>query len=218
MHKYTTILCWGFAISFIGTLPIGTLNSTIAVYAINQLYSSAILFALAAVLVEVVMVRLLLTALHQLPFFKAYVKWFNIVALLVLYALAFVSIQAAIFKQAFTTGLPVMQQNAFVYGFILSAINPLHIPFWLGWTAVLKAKNILQPQPTMYNAYVLAIGIGTLVAFTLYAVVGTWLVAFLQHHTYLLNWLVGLSLLGTAIWQTMQLIKQKQHNSSLATK
>jgi hypothetical protein len=48
----------------------------------------------------------------------------------------------------------------FISGVILSLLNPLHLPFWMGWTAVLRRKGLLNDTRKEYNIYVLAIGMG----------------------------------------------------------
>ncbi|HEY6899254.1 MAG TPA: hypothetical protein VI233_01365, partial [Puia sp.] len=60
----------------------------------------------------------------------------------------------------------------FLSGLLLSTLNPLHLPFWLGWTAVLKAKNILVPARLEYNLFAIAIGAGTALAFLAYGFAG----------------------------------------------
>jgi threonine/homoserine/homoserine lactone efflux protein len=63
-------------------------------------------------------------------------------------------------------------QYPFLGGLLLGALNPLHLPFWLGWTAVLRAKNILGGGRREYHLFSAAIGAGTALAFLAYGLAG----------------------------------------------
>jgi threonine/homoserine/homoserine lactone efflux protein len=60
MVKHLKLYITAFTISFVGALPIGTLNTNVANYALNNNFKGAFLFGLGAVLVEVGLVRLAL--------------------------------------------------------------------------------------------------------------------------------------------------------------
>lgn len=209
MHKYLTIFFWGFAISFLGTLPIGTLNITVANYAIQQQYYQAFKFGIAAVGVEVIIVKLITLALLKLSSFQPFIKFFKAISIIILLGFAFISLHAAWQQNKFTVTVGILDKKPFLYGIILSLINPLHIPFWMGWTTILQTKKILQPSTIAYNIYVAAIGIGTLFAFLLYSIISSQLVVFLNNYQFVLNWIVGLSLLSIAVWQSIKLFSSK---------
>jgi hypothetical protein len=52
--------------------------------------------------------------------------------------------------------------HRFWLGLFMSALSPMQIPFWFGWSTVLLTKKILQPVQSHYNSYIAGIGVGTL--------------------------------------------------------
>jgi threonine/homoserine/homoserine lactone efflux protein len=119
----------------------------------------------------------------------------------VLLLLAFNSLNAASQGLVFRAELPFTDLSPVLLGLLLSIINPFHVPFWIGWTAVLKSKHVLNDNRGAHNFYVLAIGLGTALAFLVYALAGRFLVDHLQKQHVLLNWIIGIALLITALVQ-----------------
>ena len=126
--------------------------------------------------------------------------------------LAIASFVAAYKMTGFTTSLPIRLITPFWTGALLSLTNPLHIPFWLGWSTVLMNKNILKPDPFEYNWYVIGIGLGTMAGFAVFIYAGNILVVEIQQHQSLLNYVIGIALLITGL---IQIRKIKQMPASL---
>src|SRR5690606_10193062 len=142
-----------------------------------------------------------LLAVKRLEGLKRLFRFFSVVACLVLLLLAFNSLSAAWQRLMFRAELPFMDLPPALSGLLLSIINPLHLPFWMGWTAVLRSKRVLNDGPGAYNAYAAAIGLGTALAFTVYGLAGHFLIDHLQRQQVLLNWIIGIVLLATALMQ-----------------
>jgi len=66
MNAFITIFCAGLFISFMGALPLGTLNVLAAQMAVDEGISPAIWFSLGALLVEMTYVRLSLVAMDRI--------------------------------------------------------------------------------------------------------------------------------------------------------
>jgi threonine/homoserine/homoserine lactone efflux protein len=96
-----------------------------------------------------------------------------------------------------------------VLGFVMSAVNPVQIPFWFGWSAVLFSKNILRPGFWNYNAYLLGIGAGTFIAHCLFMLGGKWLGEQLNSGQQYLNWVIGFIFLATGIIQLIKIYTKK---------
>ncbi len=201
MKQYMRLIAWAMIISFAGSLPLGTLNLTVANFSFTDDLPGATMFSVAAIFIEMLLVRIALMAVQQLEKLKRLVLYFNLIAGGVLLLLAFNSLMAAWQKLEFRAELPFTGLHPFVLGLLLSIINPLHVPFWIGWTAVLKSKNVLDDSDASQNFYVLAIGLGTTMAFGLYALAGRFLIDHLLLQHVLLNWIVGITLLVTALAQ-----------------
>lgn len=194
-----------FSISFLGSLPIGTLNTSVANYSLKGDISGAIKFGIAAILVEVIIVRLSLLFLNQLSHLTRLLGVLSIVMCAVLFYLAYKTLLAAFHMMNFEDVLPFVSMQPFYSGLALSLLNPLHLPFWMAWTAVLQGKKVLNGARGEAAIYISAIAIGTASGFVIYGFAGDALMNTLKAQHNLINWLLGSTLLLTAIVQTYKL-------------
>jgi hypothetical protein len=201
MNGRIRLFAWAMSISFLGTLPLGTLNLSVANYSFRNNPSGAVGFAVAAIAVEMGLVRLALIAIRRLERLAHFLRVFNLVSSGVLLFLAFSSLLAALEMQTFRATLPLSFLSPVASGFVLSLTNPLHLPFWMGWTTVLRSKKVLDDHPGAYATFISAIGLGTAAAFWLYGFAGGYLIRLLGSRQVLLNWIVGIALLITALIQ-----------------
>jgi len=218
--KYLKLFFVAFSISFVGALPIGTLNANVADYALKGNFKGAAEFGLAAIIVEVTLVRLALLALDKITHLQRLFKYLSAITCVVIFFLAYKSLEAAFHMRSYQDMLPFVGMNAFYSGMVLSLLNPLHLPFWLGWTAVLKSRKILDSKSGAYNVYITAIGTGTLLAFVLYGIAGNFLMNTLKAQHNLINWILGITLLLTGFILAYKLIAKKLQlggNKSVAT-
>lgn len=209
MPRYIKLFITAFSISFIGALPIGTLNTNVANYALNGNFIGAFEFGLAAIMVEVGLVRIALILLDKLGHLQKLFRYLSIVFCFAILYLAYKSLEAAFHMRNFEDVLPFVGMQPFYSGLVLSLLNPLHIPFWLGWTAVLKGRDILDSKARSYNVYIFAIGTGTCIAFLLYGFAGNYLMNTLKAQHNLINWILGCTLLLTGLVLAYKLIARK---------
>jgi threonine/homoserine/homoserine lactone efflux protein len=196
----TRLFLWAAGVSFLGSLPPGTLNVSAANLTINNGLYGAIQFSAGVILVEMIMVRIALVAIKKVEgwFFNL----FSLLGTFVILIMAFVSLYAAFHVQP--AAIPFTGQKLFLSGLLLSLFNPFHLPFWIGWTTVLKSKRILTDA---YNVYVMAIGAGTTLAFTAYILAGSFLIHLLRGQQHVLNGVVGIVLLITGLVQLYKTFK-----------
>jgi threonine/homoserine/homoserine lactone efflux protein len=205
----------GLFISFLGALPMGTLNMSAMQIAITDGYYPAVMFALGALLVEMIYVRMTLVAMG---WFRAHKKlllvmeWLTLVIILVLAASSFYTAMHPTLKAN-----PILSNSIhrFWLGAGLSAINPLQIPFWFGWSTVLTGKGILVRNGYNYVYYILGIGIGTFIGFTVFIFGGKLLVDRLDAQQNLIQWILGAIFLITAVIQAVRMLRQKDGISNL---
>jgi threonine/homoserine/homoserine lactone efflux protein len=209
MTRYTKLFITAFSISFIGALPIGTLNTNVANYTLNNNFIGAFEFGLAAIIVEIALVRIALILLDKLGHLQKLFRYLSVAFCFVILFLAYKSLEAAFHMRNFDDVLPFVGMQPFYSGLVLSLLNPLHIPFWLGWTAVLKGRKILDSKPRAYNIYILAIGTGTCIAFLLYGIAGNYLMNALKAQHNLINWILGCTLLLTGLVLAYKLLARK---------
>jgi hypothetical protein len=197
----TKLFGWAFVISLLGTLPLGTLNLSVANYGFRREWAGAITFSAAAIAVEMGLVRVALVAIRRLERLTQFFRVFNVVTCGILLFLAANSLLAAWQMESFRATVALPAVSPWISGLILSATNPLHLPFWMGWSAVLRQRNILGDRRGQYNVFIAAIGLGTSIAFCIYGLAGGYLIRLLGSRQVLLNWIVGIALLSTAIVQ-----------------
>jgi LysE type translocator len=193
-------------ISFTGSLPVGTLNASVTDLTINMGAGAAIQFGLGAILVEVALVRIALVTVRRLAGLKQLLQFFRVFSCALVLLLAVLSLYAAWHMQKQGVVVPFAHYTPFFSGIFLSLINPLHLPFWMGWTAALRSKGVIADTKEDFNVFVTAIGSGTAFAFLLYGVTGHLLITFLRMQENLFNWLVGLALLLAGILQLWKLV------------
>ncbi|MBL7741675.1 MAG: LysE family transporter [Chitinophagaceae bacterium] len=209
MLRLRKIFFTGMLVSFLGSLPLGTLNIAAMQISISTGTIAAILFSLGSLLAEVIYVRLSLVAMDWIRKQKRIFKILEWVTLVIVLALAFSSFYAALH--------PKMEKNVvldsplpkFVLGFVMSAVNPVQIPFWFGWSTVLFTKKILLPRSDHYNAYIVGIGIGTFIGNCVFIFGGLLIATKINDNQDILNWVIGGIFTITALIQIWKILKNR---------
>src|SRR5215216_1864116 len=130
MPKLMRIFFTGLLISFLGSLPLGTLNIAAMQISISDGLKPAILFSLGSLTAEVVYVRLSLVAMDWVRKQKRLFKILEWVTLGIVAALAVSSFYAAIHPSVSKNVILSSTMNRFFLGLGMSALNPVQIPFW----------------------------------------------------------------------------------------
>lgn len=198
MKRSVQLFLWVLSISFTGSLPPGTLNTGVTDLVVNGGAFAAIQFGLGAILVEVAFVRVVLAGMSVLKGTGRVLRWGSVMGVVVMLLLAIISFKGALYKG--WGGVPL------VSGILLSFLNPLHLPFWMGWAAVLRSKRVLGDTVFERNVFAGAVGLGTAFAFFVYGLTGHLFIRWLQINKGLLNWLIGLTLLTAGVMQLRRVI------------
>ena len=211
MPKFIKIFSWGLLISFLGSLPLGTLNVAAMQIGIQETVAHAMYFALGSLLVEMIYVRISLVGIDWVRKQAAMMKVMEWVTLFIILALAIGSFIAANksggeAKNVFLNN----KMNRFLLGVFMSAINPVQIPFWFGWSTVLFTKKILEPVNSQYNVYIIGIGAGTLMGNAVFIFGGKWAVSRIANSEHYLNWVIGSIFAITAVIQFWKMMRKKK--------
>lgn len=197
-------------ISFLGSLPLGTLNVAAMQIGIQESIKDAIWFSLGSLLVEMVYVRISLIGIdwvrkqHRL---MMAMEWITLVIILALAVGSFIA--AAKTGGGAKNVLLNNNMHRFLLGMFMCAINPVQIPFWFGWSTVLFTKKILEPKSSHYNSYIIGIGIGTLMGNCVFIFGGKWMVQRIANSQQYLNWVIGGIFALTALIQLFKIIRKK---------
>ena len=151
-------------VSFIGSLPLGTLNIAAMQISVSDGVMAAMLFSFGSLLVEIIYVRT---------------------------SLAFYSFYAAMHPKVEKNFVLDSPLPKFLLGMVMCAVNPVQIPFWFGWSTVLFTKKVLLPRNDHYNSYIIGIGIGTFIGNCVFIFGGLLIAARINNNQHILNWVVG---------------------------
>lgn len=196
-------------VSFLGTLPLGTLNIAAMQISASDGWQPALMFSLGSLLVEAIYVRLSLVAMDWVRKQKRLFKILEWVTLFIVVALATSSFYAALHPTLEKNVILSSTLHRFALGMMMCAVTPAQIPFWFGWSTVLFTRNILLPKNSFYNVYILGIAIGTLGGNLLFILGGRLMVDTLNTKQSLLNWIVGGIFAVTAVIQIWRIVKNK---------
>jgi threonine/homoserine/homoserine lactone efflux protein len=214
MAKIIKVFFWGLLISFLGSLPLGTLNVAAMQIGIQESVPKAIWFSLGSLVVEMMYVRLSLVGIGWVRKQVRLMKIMEWITLVIIVALAAGSFIAASKGGGNTKNVLLNNHlNRFLLGMFMCAINPVQIPFWFGWSTVLLTKNILQPVQSQYNMYIVGIGLGTLMGNCVFIFGGKWMVERIANSQQYLNWVIGGIFTLTAV---IQLIKMLLHKDGIS--
>ena len=209
MPKLLRILITGLFISFLGTLPLGTLNIAAMQIAVTDGIRPSLYFACGVLLVEIVYVRMSLVAMDWVRKQQRLFRILEWITLFIIVALAVASFVAAADPGVKKNVILSNTMHRFLLGLMMSAINPMQIPFWFGWSTVLFTKKVLLPKNSHYNFYILGIGLGTFTGMCLFIFGGRFLVDSLNAHQKMLNWVIGGIFALTALIQLWRMLRKK---------
>jgi len=209
MQPLVKIFFTGMFISFLGSLPLGTLNVAAMQISITDGYTQAILFSAGSLLVEMIYVRLSLVGMDWIRKQEKIFRILEWITLAIVIALALSSFYAALHPKTEKNIILSSTLPRFVLGATMCAVNPVQIPFWFGWSTVLFTKKVLLPRNDNYNSYILGIGIGTFTGNCVFIFGGQLIVEKLNTNQDVLSWVIGGIFAITALIQIWRMIKKR---------
>lgn len=208
--KLFRVFITGMLISFGGSLPLGTLNVAAMQISANDGIRPALYFSLGSLMVEVIYVRISLVAMDWVRRRKRLFHWLEWLTILIIVALAVSSFIAAAHN---TPAKSILLSNTiprFWLGTMMSAVNPVQIPFWFGASTALFSRKILIPNNHSYNVYIIGIGLGTFFGNLVFILGGRFIVQYLNTRQNLINLLVGCIFAITALILLMKILFRKK--------
>lgn len=179
----------GMVISFLGGLPMGVLNLKAMQMAGNQNMEAAWLFISGVMVAEALAVLVAIYLVEKIKVSNKSIGLLYYGASILFLAIAAISLNS--FLNEATHSMVVQGSDTvafpFLNGFGLSIINPLHIPFWVGWTAFVKSKGYLPPSTTSTFPYLTGILIGSFLSFIPYTLLGAALILYLPNFALFTN-------------------------------
>jgi threonine/homoserine/homoserine lactone efflux protein len=207
MFSFIKIFAAGMVISFLGSLPLGTLNIAAMQIAVQETVRRALAYALGVAIVEILYVRLSLKGIDWIIANRKifyFLEWVTVVLFLVLAISSFMVSRRAESKQK--NLLLNNKVNRFWLGLSMSAVNPVQIPFWFLWSSYLYSTGLLKADSYYFNAYTLGIGVGTVTGLLLFIYGGKWIVQRLNTGQRTINFIVALVFFVSAIVQLTRVL------------
>ncbi len=161
---YILHIFWGFVMAFLGLLAPGMLNMTAVRTSIENGRRSGIIFSAGAASVVFIQASIALIFANYLNHHPEIIEQLQMAGIFVFILLAiFFFLQA---KKQFKAKGKANKNNIFFTGMLLSSMNMLAIPFYLGLSTYLSARgNLVLKQP-----YIILFVIGAVLgAFSLFA-------------------------------------------------
>jgi len=187
-----------FFISYLGSIPPGTINVSTMQYAMQQHLRTAFYFALAASLTEffyagaTVRFQLFLSEKQE---FSQYFQAISGVAMIVLGLINFFAKRTKVQLRPNNS----KARSGFKKGVILGIANPLTIPFWLAITAYLQSNNLISLEGSFFWYYLIGIATGTFALLLTVIQLGKRFQQIAENHL-IVNQLPGLLFFFMGLW------------------
>jgi len=148
-----------FLFSFLGSIPPGTLNLSVLQLSIDQKINAAIRFCIAAAIVEIPYAYIAIKFQSIIVSSPFMMDNLNIIASVVMITLGSFNIYAAKNSTGITTQF---KDSGFRKGVILSILNPLAIPFWIGVSTYLVSIDwVILESEWLIGWFVTGVSLGT---------------------------------------------------------
>jgi threonine/homoserine/homoserine lactone efflux protein len=156
----------GFITSFIGSIPPGTLNLSVLQLGLEGKTKTALRFALAVSIIEYPYAWIGVQFEYWITSSPAVISNFQLITAIVMTVLGVLSLWSARRPTNFSNRF---NESGFRRGIVLSILNPMAIPFWIGITAYFKAQNWIDLSTTaLLHTYVLSTSVGAMALLTVF--------------------------------------------------
>ncbi len=197
----------GFMVSFLGQLPLGNMSFTSTQIGLQEGFKKAWQFAVGVAMIEMVYLRFALTGMDWVTKHKNWflaLGWITVILFLILGIMAFVTAKNQIGERK--SIILSNRMHRFLLGLMMSALNPVQIPFWFLWTTTLFQMELLPAQSIAFNLFTFGAGTGTIAGLAIYIHGGNWLVNKLNTSNKTLNKVMGIIFILTAILQLWRIV------------
>lgn len=180
---YAQVFIIGLIFSFLGSVPPGTLNVCVLQLGIENKIAAALRFALAVSIVEYPYTWIAVQFEYWITSSPVVTENFQLITAMVMTVLGVFMLWTARKPSTFSVRF---NESGFRRGMILSILNPMAIPFWVGITAYLKAQEWIDLSTTgLLHTYVLGTAVGAMLLLTLFTFMAVRLAPYVQHNRFI---------------------------------
>lgn len=195
------MLLIGYALGFVGYLPIGNINMAVVQVAVSETRRTLWGFILFIAFMEFVYCfacMLGMNYLLQQPQLVLGLKWVSVAIFLLL--------GLASLLQKTKPDKPTAVAPGLARGIFIAIFNPLQIPFWLVWGVYVLQNKWVENHALHIVVFSLICSVGTISVLWLYAEAGRKVVEKLKLNQIFLTRMIGLLFIGLAVYETVKLI------------
>ncbi len=195
--NYLWVFFLGFFFSFIGSIPPGTLNITVLQLGLDRNIKVALRFALAVAIIEYPYAWIGVQFEYYISTSPVVLENFQLIAALVMTILGVSNLWPTRTPTGFAKKFT---ESGFRRGIVLSLLNPMAIPYWMGFTAYLKVQGWIDlSTPGLLHSYVFGTAVGALALLALLVVFAQRLAPYVQGSRWI-KIIPGLILLGLGFY------------------
>lgn len=156
------VLIIAFLVSYLGSIPPGTINITTMQLTVQKNERAAFFFALAASLVEFVYAGVTVRFQIFLSQKPAFTENFQIITAVAMLVLGVANLFSRSDSRSYLADADRLKgRRGFRRGVLLGLLNPLTIPFWLAVTAYLQNHQWVSLEGSLFWVYLTGISTGT---------------------------------------------------------
>ncbi len=156
----------GAILSFIGSIPPGTLNLSVLQLGMEHKIKTALRFALAVAIIEYPYAWIAVVFEDWVTSSPMIVDNFQLITAIVMTVIGGFSVWSARKPSEFSVKF---NESGFRRGIVLSILNPMAIPFWVGVTAYLKAQSWIDlSSQWLVHSYVFGTSVGVMILLTIF--------------------------------------------------
>lgn len=194
-----------FAISYIGSIPPGTINVSVMQLSILKKHRAAIFFALAATLVEFGYAAITVQFHIFLNNNETISSYFQIITAVALIGLGMFNLLSKTTSKSVKVNEKVTGRHGFGRGLLLGLLNPMSIPFWLAITTYLENDDLIDVEGYGFWAYLIGLAAGTFCLLLTIDAMGKRF-AKISDNSFLVHKVPGFILLGLGVYFLLKLI------------
>ena len=172
----------GLIFSFLGSIPPGTLNLAVLQLGMEHKIKTAIRFSLAVAIIEYPYAWIAVVFEDWVTSSPLIIDNFQLITAVVMIVIGAFTLWSARKPSEFSVRF---NESGFRRGIILSILNPMAIPFWIGITAYLKAQGWVDlSTQSLLHSYVFGTSVGVIILLVLFTFLAKRLAHYIKDNRY----------------------------------
>ena len=187
----------GLIFSFLGSIPPGTMNLAVLQLGIEHKIKTALRFSLAVALIEYPYAWIAVAFEDWVTSSPMIIQNFQLITAVVMTVIGIFTIWSAQKPSDFSVKF---NESGFRRGLVLSVLNPMAIPFWIGITAYLKAQEWIDLSAAgLLHGYLFGTSVGVLLLLILFTFLAKRLSHYVRNNK-IVNLVPGITLLVLGLY------------------